>query len=482
MRINAEFFDQTSDHDPLLARFAIPLNDAPIAVDDSAITDEDTAVTIAVLANDSDPDHETLTVTAINGQAFDAGGHATLVSGIVTRNADQTLTFTPNADFNGPVSFDYTVSDGTVSDTGTVNLAVNPVNDAPVFTSSASFTVAENHTAVGTVTAVDPEHNAFTFALAGGADQSLFSIDAHTGALAFVSAPDFETKQDANHDGIYDLVVWATDALAASRSQTVHVTVTDLTESGQIFNGGNGNDNLAGTTGSDTMNGGNGNDHLDGRDGNDLMSGGNGNDELIGGRGNDTLDGGNGDDDLDGGLGDDHLEGGNGNDSLTAGDGNDSLSGGDGNDMLNAGEGDNLLDGGKGNDVLTAGMGNDNLSGGDGNDTLNAGAGNNLLDGGKGNDTLTAGVGNDNLSGGDGNDILSGGGGNDFLMSGKGNDILVFAAGFGQDAVSDFGPNDIIEFTAACSRTSRPCRPPAIRSATTRSSPSMPRTRSSCRA
>ena len=32
-------------------------------------------------------------------------------------------------------------------------------------------------------------------------------------------------------------------------------------------------------------------------------------------------------------------------------------------------------------------------------------------------------------------------------MSGKGNDILVFAAGFGQDVVSDFGPNDIIEFT-----------------------------------
>src|SRR4029450_6369692 len=231
VRINAEFADQTSDHDPLLARFAIPLNDAPVAVNDSATTAEDTAVTIAVLANDSDPDHDTLTVRAINGQAFDAAGHVTLANGIVTRNADQTLTFTPNTDFNGPVSFDYTVSDGTLSDTGTVNLTVNPVNDAPVFTSSASFTVAENHTAVGSVTAVDPEHDVFTFALAGGPDPGLFSIDAHTGALASASAPEFETKQDADHDGVYDLVVSAPDALGASRTQTVHVTVTDVAES-----------------------------------------------------------------------------------------------------------------------------------------------------------------------------------------------------------------------------------------------------------
>src|SRR4030095_2290897 len=165
VRINAEFADQTRDQDALLAPFAIPLNDAPVAVNDSATTAEDTAVTIAVLANDSDPDHDTLTVTAINGQSVEAAGHVTLANVIVTRNADQTLTFTPNTDFNGPVSFDYTVSDGTLSDTGTVSLTVTPVDDAPVFTSSAFFTVAENHTAVGSVTAVDPQPDGFHFAL-----------------------------------------------------------------------------------------------------------------------------------------------------------------------------------------------------------------------------------------------------------------------------------------------------------------------------
>src|SRR5262249_11679662 len=52
VRINAEFADQTSDHDPLLARFSIPLNLAPVAVDDAVATPEDTPVTIDVLGND----------------------------------------------------------------------------------------------------------------------------------------------------------------------------------------------------------------------------------------------------------------------------------------------------------------------------------------------------------------------------------------------------------------------------------------------
>jgi predicted extracellular nuclease len=346
VRINAEFADQTSDHDPLLARFSIPLNLAPIAADDAVTTAEDAAVTIGVLSNDSDPDHDALAVSAINGQAFDANGQVVLANGIVTRNVDQTLTFAPAANFNGPVSFDYTVTDGTLSDTGAVHITVTPVNDAPVFTSAASFSVAENHTAIGAVMAVDPEHDSFTFGLAGGADQGFFSIDTHTGALSFINSPDFETAQDANHDGIYDLVVSATDSGGAGNSQTIHVTVTDLAEAGQIFNGGNGNDNLAGTTGNDTMNGGTGNDRLDGRDGNDVASGGNGNDVLIGGRGNDLLDGGNGNDDLDGGLGDDRL------------------SGGDGNDRLAGGGGDDFLAGGKGNDVFmfTGGFGRDTVS------------------------------------------------------------------------------------------------------------------------
>src|SRR5262249_49539710 len=213
------------------------------------------------------------------------------------------------------------------------------IDGAPVFTSPTSFSVAENQTAVGTVAAQDPEHDAVVFAKAGGADQAFFTIDAHSGALSFVNSPDFETAEDANHDNVYDVVVSATDAFGASSTQTIHVSVTDVAEGGRTFPGTNGNDSLTGTTGPDTIDGGNGNDSIDAGHGNDTVTGGNGNDTIPGGRGNDLLDGGNGDDVIDGGSGNNQLSGGNGNDIMRAGDGNNSFDGGNGDDVMTAGNG-----------------------------------------------------------------------------------------------------------------------------------------------
>jgi cysteine-rich repeat protein len=101
-----------------------PVNDAPVAVDDVASTPEDTALVVStstVLANDTDVDNVTLTVTAVSNAS----------SGIVNL-VGTTITFTPDADFNGTAGFDYTVSDGTLTDVGTVTVTVIAVNDAPV--------------------------------------------------------------------------------------------------------------------------------------------------------------------------------------------------------------------------------------------------------------------------------------------------------------------------------------------------------------
>lgn len=101
----------------------------PVAEDDNITTDEDTAVSGNVLADngngaDSDANGDTLTVTA--------GTFATSMGGSVTVSANGDFTYTPAADFNGADSFTYTVSDGNGgSDTGTVSLTVNSVNDAP---------------------------------------------------------------------------------------------------------------------------------------------------------------------------------------------------------------------------------------------------------------------------------------------------------------------------------------------------------------
>ncbi|MEH2280482.1 MAG: tandem-95 repeat protein [Nostoc sp.] len=114
-------------------------NQPPVAVTDTATTDEDTAVKISVLANDSDPNSNPLMVTNINGNTVTAGTTITLSSNaLVTLNADGTFTYNPNAQFEtldvgqtGSDSFTYTISDGSFISTASVNLNIDGVNDAP---------------------------------------------------------------------------------------------------------------------------------------------------------------------------------------------------------------------------------------------------------------------------------------------------------------------------------------------------------------
>ena len=113
-------------------------------------------------------------------------------------------------------------------------------NAAPTFSSADAFSVAENVTTVGTVTATDGDalDSITGYALAGGADQALFSIDTNTGALTFKSAPNFEDPTDAastdpaNDAGNneYIVVVRAIGGAgdrALTADQTITVTVTD---------------------------------------------------------------------------------------------------------------------------------------------------------------------------------------------------------------------------------------------------------------
>ena len=109
-----------------------PSNAPPVAGNDTATTNEDVAVAVAVLANDSDPEGQTLTVTHINGTAVAVGGSVDIGPAGVTRNANGTLTVTPDANYNGPVNFTYRVSDGVASADANVAVTVNPLNDAPV--------------------------------------------------------------------------------------------------------------------------------------------------------------------------------------------------------------------------------------------------------------------------------------------------------------------------------------------------------------
>jgi Ca2+-binding RTX toxin-like protein len=100
-------------------------------------------------------------------------------------------------------------------------------SNAPVFTSGATASVAENQTAAYTAAATDADGGAALVYSLTGTDAALFDIDSATGIVTFKSAPDFETPGDAGGDNIYDISVRAFDG-ANTSDQAVAITVTDV--------------------------------------------------------------------------------------------------------------------------------------------------------------------------------------------------------------------------------------------------------------
>ncbi|WP_420605073.1 tandem-95 repeat protein, partial [Vibrio parahaemolyticus] len=120
-----------------------PVNDAPVAKDDIATTQEDTAVTIDVLPNDSDVDGDKLSIQSAT--VPEAQGKVEIVDG--------KLVFTPAENFNGHAEIIYTVTDGQLADEAKVTVTVNPVNNAPTIKVEAVESITEDAVNTDTVVA-----------------------------------------------------------------------------------------------------------------------------------------------------------------------------------------------------------------------------------------------------------------------------------------------------------------------------------------
>ncbi|HHC6614571.1 TPA: tandem-95 repeat protein [Vibrio parahaemolyticus] len=120
-----------------------PVNDSPVAVDDTVSTQEDTAVTIDVLPNDSDVDGDKLSIESASVPKEQ--GTVEVVNG--------KLVFTPAENFNGDAEITYTVTDGELTDEAKVSVTVNPVNDAPTIKVDAVESITENAVSTDTVVA-----------------------------------------------------------------------------------------------------------------------------------------------------------------------------------------------------------------------------------------------------------------------------------------------------------------------------------------
>jgi len=190
---------------------------------DTLVTNEDTPLIIAsstLLANDTDQDGDTLTITSVQDPT-----HGTVVLDPITGK----VVFTPDANYNGNATFTYTISDGHGgSDTATVTLHVNPVNDAPSFAEPYTFTYNENSaagTVIGTVHATDIDSPSLTYSITGGNSNGYFAIDAASGAISLTAtgAASLANNYEALAN-VHNLTISASDG---SLSTPIAVTLNE---------------------------------------------------------------------------------------------------------------------------------------------------------------------------------------------------------------------------------------------------------------
>jgi hypothetical protein len=107
-----------------------------------------------------------------------------------------------------------------------------PDSTAPTFTSSASFSAAENIATSATAATIRVSESA-TVTISAGADAARFNItrsETNTAIIKFNLSPNFEAPTDVGANNVYEITLTATDAAANAGTQSITITVTDVVE------------------------------------------------------------------------------------------------------------------------------------------------------------------------------------------------------------------------------------------------------------
>ena len=193
----------------------LPINDAPVAINQNVSTPEDTLRNVVV--SGSDIDSAILTYAILTGPANGSLGVLNTSSGAVA--------YTPSANYNGADSFTFTVSDGSLLSTGTVSITVSPVNDAPI-ANNDSFTAQQNITTVFTPSGVlandtDVENNPLTAVLVSPPANGVVALNSNGG---------FVYTSTNNFIGTDTFTYRANDGTSNSAPATVSILVTPLAD------------------------------------------------------------------------------------------------------------------------------------------------------------------------------------------------------------------------------------------------------------
>ena len=464
-----------------------PVNDGPLAEDDSAETPINTPVTVSVLVNDSDPEGDALTVVS-----------ASSPDGEVVINDDGTLTFTPNDGFTGEAQVNYTISDGELVDPAILFVEVQDPDQAPTAVDDVAETPEETPVVIAVLdNDTDPNADPLTVINATSPNGDVVIND--DGTIEFTPEPDFTgsttitytiTDPDGNEDtASVDVTVTPANGAPVTEDDVattplgtpviIDVLVNDSDPDGDPLTvisatspNGSVDINDDGTitfTPEDgffgpaeityTVSDGNGgetpgtvevlvNDGIvTGTDGDDVID-----TEYTGDPEGDMVD--NEDAILPGeDPQDDIIEAGDGDDTVEAGEGSDDVDGGEGDDVINTGNSDPRPDLAypgvfeadddpeDDRDSVDGGAGNDTISTGDDRDTITGGTGDDVIDAGFDDDIVSGGDGDDRIVGAEGNDSITGGAGNDTIYANNDPDLGLDALEIEDDGSNPFGPD-----------------------------------------
>jgi VCBS repeat-containing protein len=468
--------------------FVQPVNNPPVAENDAVTTNEDTAISGNVLNDngtgiDSDPNCDTLILTAVNGNTANVGTQIPLASGaLLTVNGNGIFDYNPNGQFESLTvgttatdSFTYTIDDGKGgTDTATVNLTITGINDPATISGTTTAAVTEdtnvdgsgklNATGSLTVSDVDTGEDKFNTSVTALTDNignlsiteaGAFSYSVENSAVQSLGAG--QTKTDSftvtSFDGTASLDITISingvnDAPIANPVNNAPVAVDDGVTTAQgtavdipVLANDSDPDNDPLAIDSFTQ-GANGTVTLD-----DNGTPGDTTDDFLtyspnaGVSGSDTFsytisDGTDTDtatvtltissslNEINGTRTDDDLVGTSGRDLIKGDNGDDIIRGLAGDDTIEGGRGGDIIFGNAGNDVLAADR-VDRFDDFDGtiSELIGLDGNDTIFGGGKG-DLIRGDSGNDVLFGKSGDDTIEGGSDDDKLNGGIGNDIL----------------------------------------------------------
>ena len=193
-----------------------------IAVNDNVLVFEDNSKLINVLANDSFVAGADISVSVSAG------------TNSIVEVQNNRISFVPSENFYGEEELDYTISQdvyGLATSSAKIFVTVDPVNDPPVFTSATTFEIPENETEVATLKASDVENQTVTFSL-DGEDVDQLEVNADSGQLSFINAPDYEEKTS------YSIIAIASDG-ANETNQNISIAITNVNDVAPVISSSN---------------------------------------------------------------------------------------------------------------------------------------------------------------------------------------------------------------------------------------------------